>query len=411
MKYFEQYNYLKNIFDINKNEIDITRFNEAKIYNINFFSESLTKFPCGNEYQSFNTFFKALVKFYLSQNYFSNNYILKMLEVPDDQVEENKTFNYTLFKNNSALKSKSIVILLHGLNERNWNKYLPWAYSIHHQTNKSVVLFPQAFHINRAPLDWSDFRIMNEVAKERKKLLPGLKYGTFANAAISTRLQFVPQRFIFSGLQTYYDIVNFVKDIRQNKNPFIEKDATIDLLGYSIGAFLSEILLMSNPDNLFSDSRLFVFCGGPTLNFMNPVAKSILDSEAFNSINRFLVYDFDKDISNDERLSAFFKMETIEGIYFKSLLNFEKYEDLRESRFKELENQIFNCSLEKDNVMPYSAVNKTLIGNTNSRLKSEVLDFPFPYSHETPFPLLSKYEDSINKSFDLFINKTCSFLN
>ena len=40
----------------------------------------------------------------------------------------------------------------------------------------------------------------------------------------------------------------------------------------------------------------------------------------------------------------------------------KKMEIFREGRFKELENQIYNCSLVKDKVMPYVAVNKTLIG-------------------------------------------------
>ena len=253
---------------------------------------------------------------------------------------------------------------------------------------------------------------MNEISKERKKLLPEISCRTFANAAISTRLQFVPQRFIYSGLQTYYDIVNLVKDIRSGVHPFIEKDANIDLFGYSIGAFLSEIILMSNPENLFTDSRLFIFCGGPTVDFMNPVSKSILDSEAFNAINQLLVHNFEKDITTDERLKKFFELKTTEGIYFKSLLNYDKNNSLRENRFKELKGQIFNLSLTKDNVMPVEGVEKTLMSETkNAGVTSQVMDFKYPYSHETPFPLLEKYQKEIDKSYDLFIESACRFLN
>ena len=411
MNYFELFHQLKNVFNITENEITLQNL-DAKIHNIDFTSDSLEKFPGGNEYQSLSSFFKALIKYYLSNSYFSNNYIFKMLEMPDEKVEENKKFKYSLLTNSSNLKSKGVIILLHGLNERTWNKYLPWAYSLHKNTNKAVILFPNAFHMNRAPVDWSDFRLMNEVSKERKKLLPDTSCGTFANAAISTRLQFVPQRFIFSGLQTYYDIINLVKDIRNGDHPYIDKDASVDLFGYSIGAFLSEIIIMSNPDNLFTDSRLFIFCGGSTLDLMNPVSKSILDSEAFSAISKFLVYDFEKDLVNDERLNSFFKLNTKEGLYFKSLLNIDQNKTLRESRFKELSGQIYNLSLRKDSVMPFEGVSKTLMGGrNNSGITSQVVDFDYPYAHETPFPLLSKYETEINKNYNAFINTTCSFLN
>ncbi len=315
-------------------------------------------------------------------------------------------------KDSSNQKSKEVIILLHGLNERTWDKYLPWAYSLYKNTDKAVVLFPNAFHINRAPQDWGNFRLMNEVSKERKRLLPEVSCGTFANAAISTRLQFVPQRFIYSGLQTFYDIINLTKEIRSGIHPFIEKDASIDFFGYSIGAFLSEIILMSNSENLFSDSRLFIFCGGPTIDFMNPVSKSILDSEAFSSIRQFLVYNFEKDISIDERLNKFFDLKTPEGIYFKSLLNYDKLRSLREDRIKELSGKIFNYSLTKDNVMPVDGINKTfMVGDNDSKVISQVMDFEYPYSHETPFPLLPKYKDDIEKSYISFINSASMFLN
>ncbi len=97
MNYFELYKYLKESFNLNENEIELANLN-AKIHNINFVSDGLNNFVGGNEYQSLSTFFKALIKYYLSKNYFSNNYIFKMLEVPDENVDENKYFKYSLLK-------------------------------------------------------------------------------------------------------------------------------------------------------------------------------------------------------------------------------------------------------------------------------------------------------------------------
>jgi len=44
----------------------------------------------------------------------------------------------------------------------------------------------------------------------------------------------------------------------------------------SIGAFLSQVVLMANQKNLFSDSRLFMFCGGSIFRSMFGVSRSIM---------------------------------------------------------------------------------------------------------------------------------------
>ena len=46
--------------------------------------------------------------------------------------------------------------------------------------------------------------------------------------------------------------------------------------------FLAEIILMGNPDKLFSQSKLFMFCGGSVFSNMNGSSKLIMDSQAFD---------------------------------------------------------------------------------------------------------------------------------
>ena len=47
--------------------------------------------------------------------------------VTDDHIQENKTFNYTVFAPSGKEKRDKAIILLHGLIERTWDKFLTWA--------------------------------------------------------------------------------------------------------------------------------------------------------------------------------------------------------------------------------------------------------------------------------------------
>jgi len=46
--------------------------------------------------------------------------------LPDEAIPENRSFRYPVFKSSNPAKNKQAIILLHGLNERNWSKYLVW---------------------------------------------------------------------------------------------------------------------------------------------------------------------------------------------------------------------------------------------------------------------------------------------
>ncbi len=94
---------------------------------------------------------------------------------------------------------------------------MPWAYELAQKTKKAIILFPIAFHMNRAEEIWSDRRAMVEVAQFRKKNYPENTNCSFVNAAISSRLEAHPQRIFWSGFQTYSDVIQVVKDIRNQK--------------------------------------------------------------------------------------------------------------------------------------------------------------------------------------------------
>ena len=117
MEYTRTFNELKSIFTIDKKEIFIPG-SDIKIHNIQFCSD-------------------------VPLNEFSNNY--------DTLIAENRLFSYPVFVPGNR-KSDKVILLLHGLNERSWVKYLVWAYWLAKYTGSYVILFPISFHINRSPV-------------------------------------------------------------------------------------------------------------------------------------------------------------------------------------------------------------------------------------------------------------------
>ena len=89
--------------------------------------------------------------------------------VPDNGIEENKNFNYIIFAPKRQEKHKEALLLLHGLNERSWEKYLTWAEYLAENTGKAVILFPIAFHMNRTPASWHQPRAILPWAVKRKE--------------------------------------------------------------------------------------------------------------------------------------------------------------------------------------------------------------------------------------------------
>lgn len=356
-----------------------------------------------------NPIFNALLNYYLQNNSASNNYIFRNLNAPDNSFNENNNFSYTVLKPKSSIKFKSVIVLLHGLNEKNWDKYLPWAYFLMKATGKPIIMFPLAFHMNRAPKEWSDSRMMFRLSKERMSLFPHLESSSYVNAALSTRLQFSPERFLLSGLQTQYDIIQLMEEIRNDKNTFIDKEASIDFFGYSIGGFLGQILFMSNPSNLLSNSRLLVFCGGSTLDLATPISRTIIDSEAADALYKYYLEYFDDSLEKDEYFhNLFLKSEDV-GIVFKSMLDSSKMKSFRNALICSLKEKIRIVSLEKDKVFTPGSIINSYLGRISDAVTT--FDFKYNYSHETPFPALTKYGAEINDAFTSVFSYSASFLS
>lgn len=389
MKYHELYEYLKNRISLEEDCIELA--GGMSVHNFSFRSKHTDLLPEGHG---------------------SGEPKGDLLDVADALVSENATFRYHVFQPARVRKSAGMILLFHGFNEKHWYKYLPWAAKILDSTGKTVVLFPIAFHMNRAPSAWSDPRLMHQVSKHRREEFPDLLASSLLNAAISSRLQRNPQRFIWSGLQTYYDVKDFVESCRRGEHPLFDRDFTLDILAYSIGGFLSQVLLLSNPDNLFSETRLFLFCGGPVFNRISPVSRFILDSEANVRLYSFLVEHLPSHLMHDKRLAGCLSDKSESGVAFRSMLSYKSMAAFREERFRKMSARISAIALVKDEVIAPYEVKNTLNGRQRDiPITVETVDFSYDYKHEDPFPSTARSAKAVDDGFHGVFDTVGAFLS
>lgn len=334
------------------------------------------------------------------------------VHINDASVVENRSFAYQIVCPQGMEKASKVVLLFHGLNEKDWNKYLPWAEAICKGTNSAVVLFPIAFHMQRAPKYWSTKRNMYQLSEYRKQRFPYVVHSSLSNVAISMRLHAMPQRLIWSGLQTYYDVIQFIEQCKAGAHPYIAKDFTFDVFAFSIGGFLAQILKLSNYKNYFGNSKVCLFCSGVTFNRFSPVSKFILDSEANVALYSFLVEHFDKMLQKDKVLNHYINEDHLEGKVFHAMLDFQKMRLFREELFKKYEDQFYAITLKKDTVIPSFEVLNTLKGAFRDiAIKVEEIDFDREYIHENPFPENTSEQQQINEDMAKMFQKVCEFYN
>jgi hypothetical protein len=317
----------------------------------------------------------------------------------DTLITENHSFSYPVFSPRN-IKSDKVILLLHGLNERSWVKYLVWAYYLAMNTDSWVILFPISFHINRSPSSWKDPRAMISFMKNRNSSIGEIDMSSFANFALSNRLTEDPMRFFKSGFQTVSDIEKLLSSVRNGEHEIIPRTNNFNIFAYSIGAFLAEIILMGNPGNLFSESKLFIFCGGSVFSNMQGSSKLIMDRLAFDIVYNYYLNDFEKTLTGKSPLVEFLRSNKI-GMAFRSMIDLGRLKIFRENILKNLREQIHSISLLKDTVIPCKGVISTL-GNLNKKNIIDVWDFTYAYTHENPFPIL---EFPLSKNVDYWFEK------
>lgn len=324
-------------------------------------------------------------------------------DTADNLFPENFEFLYPVFMPAKVEKAGNAILLLHGLNERNWSKYLPWAEKLCLQTGKPVILFPIAFHINRAPRNWSDPRAMSLILSLRRHLNQDDRSSTYANVALSERISENPLRFFNSGRQSLRDVTQLLLTIDKGEHPLFLKHTRPDIFSYSIGVFLSEIALMINPMGLFSDTKLFFFCGGGLFSSMYGESRSIMDKTAFDKMYGYYMNDFCEGMVSNN-------VDEKEFQSFNCMIAGERQKEFRTAFFRSIKNRLKGVLLRSDKVMPFEGVIDAL-GEECSAERVSVLDFPYSYTHENPFPVVKQeITREVDFEFERVFSEAARFL-
>jgi len=352
----------------------------------------------GSDIRIVNTKF---VSDYTPEKFFNKN---------DFTIKENFSFSYPVFVPANR-DSKNVILFLHGLNERKWEKYLAWGYTLSENTGSYVIMYPISFHINRSPVSWKEPRTMMNFLTEWRKKHGEANMSSVANIAISARLVEEPRRFMNSGYLTACDIINLIISIRTGKHPVIPKTNRLNIFGFSIGAYLAEILIMANPDNLFSDSKLFMFCGGSLFSAMNGTSRYIMDSMAAETISEYYLNDFENELEQKDSVMELIISGKI-GKVFRSMIDFDRFKKFREKTLTKIKDRIMAVGLLKDAIIPPEGIIKTL-NEDNGKMNAnvEVMDFPYPYSHENPFPPVESIQyKQVDDCFKRLMEQASAFL-
>jgi hypothetical protein len=325
----------------------------------------------------------------------------------DDEISMNYSFDYLIAEPDDSKRAKdeklkSFIFLFHGLNERSWEKYISWAEALVNKTGRAVILFPLAFHINRAPVEWSNPRLMNPLINEAGKNKKKHFNLSFVNFALSSRIKSDPYRFYLSGKQTIYNICQLLLQIDNGEHPLIESNAKFDIFAYSIGAFMSQVMIQANPMNRFGNSKLFMFCGGSVFCKMNGNSKLIMDKESFLILNRYYKREF---------LGLFKKQDKIDSIdrAFISMIGTRTFKKERKSFYLVSQERVRIVALKQDKVIPIKGIKKAL--GRVWEVCLEEMDFTYKYSHEAPFPLNIKEKDSREYWFNEVFTRASEFLS
>ncbi len=309
-------------------------------------------------------------------------------EIADHLIDENLEFRYPLVReigsSQTSERHNRVIIVLHGLNERSFSKYLPWAYQLWAGTRTPVLLFPLTFHVNRVLPAWA--KTQREVFERRSQLV-GNEGAYRFNAVMSDRLAARPERFFWGAVQSYLDLVDLARTIRSGRHPHFTADARIDLFGFSAGGYLSLLLMLEDPDHLFNESRGIVFASGVPTRDLNLLSPFILDLAAEVAMMRLYVKNLER-LSN-ARMLHWFEAHG-EGRWMKALSGLRTDRLRLEERLRQVSARLLGITNLNDDVMPTGSMLNTLQG-LNRDTGVEVAEFEMGV-HESPFVCASHHE-------------------
>lgn len=306
-------------------------------------------------------------------------------ESSDQTIGENILFRYPLLREHTPgqkhQKHTRVLILFHGLNERSFAKYIPWAYRFWQETRVPVLMFPMTFHINRVLPAWGAEQKGSYAGRVQ---LPANENSHRFNAIISERLSAHPERFYWGAEQTYWDLVDLVRAVRSGHHPHFVAGARIDMLGFSAGGYVPLLLMLHNPEDLFGDSRSVIFASGAPLRDLNLSSPLIMDHLSEVALMKLYVKYTDRLAS--DRLRHWLNHHA-EGIWVNSYSGLVPNRARLEPRLKEIAPRLLGIANSNDTVVPAGGMMNGLQGirrETGVRVEELPLGI-----HENPFTTAS----------------------
>lgn len=299
----------------------------------------------------------------------------------DVEIGENLHFRYPLLREAapaaSRRRSRHLVLVFHGLNERSFTKYVPWAYHLWRSTGAAVVLYPLAFHIRRVSPLWGAHL---QAFLRARRAVAGNESAHAFNAVISDRLGVRPERFFWGGLQSYREVVDLVRQVRAGGHPHVAPEAQIDLVGYSAGGYLALALLLIDEGGLFTRTRAVVFESGAALRDVNLSSRLIVDLAAETALMKLFVRYTDTHANG--RLRHWLEEHT-EGRWFRALCGAPTERLALEARLGRIAPRLLGITNLNDQVIPPGGVLNLLQGlHRDTGVRVEELELGV---HEHPF--------------------------
>ena len=211
------------------------------------------------------------------------------LLLPEDRdIAENRGFSYVVVEpvDLPGGGADEVLVIFHGLNEGSYGRMLPWACSFALRLSIPVILFPLSFHVDRRSDLWRT-QDQSRIAAHRAALAGNGRTSPF-NGRISERLDRSPERYFLGGLQSYFDAVDLAARIEAGDHVSCRAGARPRFLGYSAGGYLALVLLLADPDELFSETRAALFASGAPLDGIRPESLFIMDDGAAKRLSDYL---------------------------------------------------------------------------------------------------------------------------
>jgi len=166
--------------------------------------------------------------------------------------------------------------------------------------------------------------------------------------------------------------------------------------------------MIANPNGIFNNSRIVLFAGGTVFSDINGTSRFIIDKQAFDQLRK---YYLNHSNWQQQTLKSYTETLHIKNIAraFMAMLAPQYFRPLRDQVFTSFNERLLVIALAQDQVFPPDDI---IHNFEKSGVRINKLDFPYKYSHETPFPVSADplIATNVDKCFDNIFKEAGAFL-